>query len=663
MPAHNNVNYRPDIDGLRAVAVLSVVIFHIWHDALPGGFIGVDIFFVISGYLISLQLYREIGRGSFSLTDFYLRRIKRIVPVMLLVCAVTVVLAQFIMTPSDSKDTAWSAVWAIFSSANIYFWLFQDTSYFAQSSDELPLLHLWSLGVEEQFYIIWPLVLLLFFKTLSTRWLIPFGIILIIGSVLLAEFTFSTSPMFSYYMLFTRGGELLVGGVVAAIALNYPTFILSGRAVFAVSVAACIGLLYSIIFISKNDTFPGLIVLVPTISAALLIWVGGMRKTFIQKCLSLKCVVFVGLISYSLYLWHWPVLAVYRYGNFAITPLSGIILLVVILAISWLSYRFFEVPFRYSTDGFRSVFFRLYALPSTLLVVFCLLVVKTYGYGIRYLDKSFVNHVNSYEASVRPAYSYSYVCLSFKLNKVNFEPGNCIAGNVDKGILESFSEPKVLLWGDSNAAHYVGALGSIADEAGFTFKNISISACPPLLTNVGRYSKANKVTGCVPSIEMLKPELLKYEHIIISAAWTNYTNASEQFWDDFIRTLDVLRKTTKSIILIGKVPVINEFNRYCELRKLSFPIINCELKPTYIQQSILEANKFLAQVAERFDDVSYFDFNQQLCDLKGCRGTDEGGLPLYYDSTHLSLPGSRVIGEKLIREKGIPKEFQHLSLN
>jgi hypothetical protein len=171
------------------------------------------------------------------------------------------------------------------------------------------------------------------------------------------------------------------------------------------------------------------------------------------------------------------------------------------------------------------------------------------------------------------------------------------------------------------------------------------------------------VTGCVPSIEMLKPELLKYEHIIISAAWTNYTNVSEQFWDDFIRTLDELRKTTKSIILIGKVPIINGFNRYCELRKLSFPIMNCELEPTHIQQPILEANKFLAKVAERFDDVSYFDFNQQLCDLKGCRGTDEGGLPLYYDSTHLSLPGSRVIGEKLIREKGIPKEFQHLSLN
>ncbi len=221
MPSNiKKTNYRPDIDGLRAVAVLSVILFHIDKNLLPGGFVGVDIFFVISGYLISLHIFQELEAGQFSIVEFYRRRIKRIAPPMLLVVFLTLVIAQFILIPEDAERVAESTLWSLLSLANVYFWLYQDTSYFAAASSELPLLHLWSLGVEEQFYILWPLLLMLVYRKLS-----PKALMLLVASTALASFMFGQlgyahAPSFVYYMLPTRAGELLIGAAIAFATLN-----------------------------------------------------------------------------------------------------------------------------------------------------------------------------------------------------------------------------------------------------------------------------------------------------------------------------------------------------------------------------------------------------------------------------------------------------------
>jgi len=163
-------HYRADVDGLRAVAVLAVIIFHINPDYLPGGFVGVDVFFVISGYLISLYIFKELDKGTFSLSEFYRRRIKRIVPTMMAVLFVVVGLSSLILLPDDASNVAYSGLWSLLSLANVYFYIFSDASYFASSMNEKPLLHFWSLGVEEQFYIFWPLILMLVYNNKAKKY-------------------------------------------------------------------------------------------------------------------------------------------------------------------------------------------------------------------------------------------------------------------------------------------------------------------------------------------------------------------------------------------------------------------------------------------------------------------------------------------------------------
>ena len=193
--------YQPHIDGLRAIAVLSVIIFHINRFLLPGGFVGVDVFFVISGYLISRVIYQELDQNKFSIVEFYRRRIKRILPAAFVVIGITTLIAQFIYLPDDSVRVSESALWSTFSLANVYFWLFLDNGYFANSSYQTPLLHLWSLGVEEQFYIFWPLIVTVIYRYLSN-----FGFILLLGITVLISSTIGhfgaeSSHSFVYYML------------------------------------------------------------------------------------------------------------------------------------------------------------------------------------------------------------------------------------------------------------------------------------------------------------------------------------------------------------------------------------------------------------------------------------------------------------------------------
>src|SRR5690554_5995323 len=193
--------YRPDIDGLRAIAVLAVVFFHIDPSWVPGGFVGVDIFFVISGFLITGNILREVGStGGFSWREFYRRRALRILPVLFLLVFTSLLVGHFILLPDDVEELGWSALSAILFIPNIYFTYFLDTSYFAEDSSLQPLLHLWSLGVEEQFYFFWPLIVILLIKNMRLRWVMAASFLLLVASFFLAEILLNILPMFSYYM-------------------------------------------------------------------------------------------------------------------------------------------------------------------------------------------------------------------------------------------------------------------------------------------------------------------------------------------------------------------------------------------------------------------------------------------------------------------------------
>lgn len=344
-------NYRPDIDGLRAVAVVSVLLFHAFPQALPGGFVGVDIFFVISGYLISGILVRETEEGRFSILKFYIRRARRLFPALLTVLGATLVLAWLIMFPSEWRALGkHMAAGATFLSNGA---LLLEAGYFDNSSDLKPLLHLWSLAVEEQFYLVWPMVIFLTTRrnTAALAWVtVTFMVLSFLSSVALTP----RNATLAFYLPITRFWELLIGSGLAIWQARRPAVFASlatpQRAGLAhsLSLLALSCLLASIVLFTQATAFPGYAAALPVVGAALSI-AAGPGAMVNRWLLGSRAAVWIGLISYPLYLWHWPALALARIwsGESAVSApaLAGLLGLSVVLA--WLTYRFVEIPLRH----------------------------------------------------------------------------------------------------------------------------------------------------------------------------------------------------------------------------------------------------------------------------------------------------------------------------
>ncbi len=342
----NNEAHRLDIDGLRAVAVLLVILFHTGVGAFSGGFIGVDIFFVISGYLITGIIVRELSRGSFSLGKFYERRARRILPALLVVLLLCSIACYLLFLPQDLVRFAHSLFAALFSYSNIYFWT--QAGYFKVAYTKA-LLHTWSLGVEEQFYIFLPLTLLLCKKRPT---FIPWIILcLAIASFGISEWlVLKHEAETAFYMPFSRAWELLIGALLALDLIRLPKSQVA-RESFAVLGAGLIG--FAAIFYRPQTPFPGASALLPCLGTALLLASGaGGVKTVCSRLLSLPPLVFVGLISYSVYLWHWPLITFAKMGGIQGVTDKGLLqktaVLVASLLFGWLSWRYVELPFRAS---------------------------------------------------------------------------------------------------------------------------------------------------------------------------------------------------------------------------------------------------------------------------------------------------------------------------
>ncbi|MGH6971391.1 MAG: acyltransferase family protein, partial [Caulobacteraceae bacterium] len=333
--------YRPDIDGLRAVAVLAVVLYHAGLRVTSGGFVGVDVFFVISGYVISKSLLGDIDGGRFSISGFYERRVRRIFPALFATMIASWVAAMALLLPSYLVDYSRSLAAAAAFASNFYFW--KSSGYFANGATLRPLLHTWSLSVEEQFYIFAPLTLFLVARYFRKRW------VLVLAPVALASLALSIvatriGPTANFFLLPTRAWELILG---ALLALGDPP---SLKASWAREVLAALGLAliaYAIFAYSPATPFPGLAALPPCLGAAMLIYVGASGGSLATRFLALPPMVAVGLISYSLYLVHWPIVSFLTYWQLrAPGPDEAPAILAVSLALAALSWRFVEQPFR-----------------------------------------------------------------------------------------------------------------------------------------------------------------------------------------------------------------------------------------------------------------------------------------------------------------------------
>lgn len=514
-----------------------------------------------------------------------------------------------------------------------------------------PLLHLWSLGVEEQFYLFWPLVLTFGLQKFSTRTFILFILVLTIASFVLGEALLGSKAMFSYYMLPTRAGELFVGAICFFSLRNPRLSNLSPGVYELVSWIGLGSILLSLAWLSEDRVFPGLNAVPVTLGTALLIFSGSMARTRLSRVFSLRPLVAIGLISYSMYLWHWPLLAFVKYVFTDPTILQKTLSFIAIVVLSVLSYQFVEKPFKADSRNFSTVAIRQLIIPSSAIIFICSLIIGSAGYGLYYFNDSYKGDLKVLNDSARPAYQFPYVCQDYLLTTNMLSNRDCIIGGV--------GEPKVLLWGDSNAAYYVGVLGELAKQYGFSFRNAIHSSCPPLLHDPQRFVSSRLKQGCELSNREIVKIIGQYETVILAGSWNVHLKENGSlFTEEMQKSISELVQNGKRVILLGRVPGLKSFDRKCGLKSLKFKDMNCSDRAIVPRGRVQKVNAKIESIATS-SGALYFDINDILCKDDSCSGFLDGQL-IYFDPGHLNMSGSILIGTHLRADENAYRIFSVL---
>lgn len=486
MSVKPSLRHRSDIDGLRAIAVLAVVAFHA-TKRIPGGFVGVDVFFVISGFLISSILLEGLKRGSFSFADFYARRIRRIFPALILVLAASWLLGWYVLEPKAYASLGAHMVAGGGFFSNILLW--SESGYFDAAAELKPLLHLWSLGIEEQFYLFWPLFLFFAWKG---SWRIHIWIPILLGaSFAINILGFQAHPVATFYLPFGRFFEPLLGAALAYIALYQQknlhiyqatiVFRLRKTAISGGDVASLIGFLLiggGVFALNEASSFPGWWVLLPTVGAVLLISAG--EEAWVnQFFLANRWVAYIGLISYPLYLWHWPLLTFGRMTSMGIDHprLMNISMLSLAFVLSMVTYHFVEKRVRYGLIKQSKLI-----VPGLGGAIIILMIV-----GLA--TNLFGGWSGRYPAAIRPFLDYKFDY------KESFRNDRCLLSGAEREFADECAgrepgvgKPLMLIWGDSHGAMLYRALSEIAEKKKMSVAQYTSSSCPPVLG----FEKANR---------------------------------------------------------------------------------------------------------------------------------------------------------------------------
>jgi peptidoglycan/LPS O-acetylase OafA/YrhL len=459
------MNYRREIDGLRAVAVLPVILFHAGFRIFSGGFVGVDIFFVISGYVITSVILTEKQSGTFTLIGFYERRARRILPALFVVMLACLPFALLWMLPDYLENFGQSLIATTFFSNNVLLWL--TTGYFALENDFKPLVHTWSLGIEEQYYILFPIFIILFWG-LGKRWLVFLIGFAAVLSFSLAEWGSSNQPDAAFYLLPTRGWELLLGAMSAFLLSDQSGFLEKLRSQDVGQGLGVLGLImisYSVFAFDNNTPFPGMYALIPTIGTALII-LFTTEHTWVGKLLGIKVVVFIGLLSYSAYLWHQPLFAFARLRSLSEpNTLTYLGLGLLSLLLAYPTWRYVENPFRNKAVIER----RAIGLLSVVV-------------GLLMSCVGFVFHANSGFIHSWPELNADIQSAGRRLNAVyNERPF------IFKDLL--FNDPQkrnVLIWGNSFARDFInsGLENGYFSESEISYTDYEASSCLQKVTDI-----------------------------------------------------------------------------------------------------------------------------------------------------------------------------------
>jgi peptidoglycan/LPS O-acetylase OafA/YrhL len=642
--------YRPDIDGIRAFAVLAVIAYHINKFLLPAGFVGVDVFFVISGYLISAHIFASAARQQFSYLDFYFRRIRRIAPAMLLVLTVTLLLSQLLFLPEDAKGAAKSAVWSLGSLANVYFWLYQDAGYFAASSHTLPLLHLWSLGVEEQFYLIWPVIAMAVLRLRQRLQLWVMAAIIVL-STLYAQLAFVDTPSFVYFMLPSRCAELMVGAMLALAVVSGKTASVPARLALPLALLGALLVLGSAVFISEHAVFPGLLALPPTIGTALIILAGGVGSNGVSRLLAWAPLRWIGILSYPAYLWHWPLLAFYRYAYGEPGVAAGVALFALTMLLAWLTWRYLEQPAkRINFARWKSCYLAFGAASLALAVLASGFYLSERLFpALR--DSAYARELAARRALNLPKAQSDVICLRKQLSAADLNDPHCVHG------AGSASPSAVLMMGDSNAAHYVGTVSVFAEQAPFRFRNLEVGSCPPLIGDVSRFVPPRRLLACQASQAIWSQAISDAQVLILGGTWSSYQKSSPDFMPMFQAQVRQYAAMGKTVVILGKVPIIDAYDGLCREKAIRYPFMQCQAPANPMQEHIASSNMQLRQFAATLPNVHYYDAEPVICPAGQCSAYGADGASRYFDAQHLSAQGSLAVGRQVLAQGGVPSAF------
>jgi len=614
-----NDTYRWDIQGLRAIAVLAVVIFHINPQLLPGGYIGVDIFFVISGYLIMGFIWRDLNKESFSLVTFYVKRVYRLFPALFVMLLLSAVAAYFILLSDESVDFVHSFISTLFYISNFYFYL--EVDYFNEAMKFSPLLHTWSLSVEEQFYIIFPIILLLVYKRVN-EWLFPILVALAILSLLLSELSIHWDESFAFYASPTRFFQFILGGVVAIYLQKYT---LSQTLNNLIATVGFVLIILPMFLYTEKTLFPGLHALVPSFGTALILF-SGLQRGHTTLFLSNSVFKLIGNASYSIYLWHWPLIVFYKLEvSPSLSSLEQITLFSASILFGYLSWRYIENSTRLAykrSDGLKVIYFTIGSSTVVSLLAF-------YSFsGVSYRSLESQSKASQY--------------LDYKAD--NFRAGECFLtsqyDNVDffdknKCITHSNGKKNYLLVGDSHAAHFYSALAKVIKEDE-TLSQVTASGCHPTLP----YSGTKR---CSSLVKWAYEELIKEKHfdtIILSAHWAYADKQS------LLSAIKLLLNYTDKIIVLGP-----NMEYLQPLPRLLVKAPEGEdTKMIYKRAGNYKAVASVDYHMKKYLDVEkvkYISILRVLCSQDGCRTTARDGTPITFDSGHFTHEGAYYVVKQI----------------
>ena len=673
--------YRDDINGIRAIAVLVVVIYHAFPALMPGGFIGVDVFFVISGFLITGNIIRDVDGGAFTFLDFYARRCRRIVPALAVVLAATWLLGAYLLLLPERHNLAKHIVAGATFTTNLVLW--KEAGYFDTAAEMKPLLHLWSLGIEEQFYLLWPPILLL---VSATRWRRGAAIwLLLTGSFALNIALISHHAITTFYLLPTRFWELLVGAALAhlqngsnrseaVVAGGRPPFADLGRSGWnAIATASIAALIATAFFINGRSSFPGWWALVPTLATAALIYIG--ERAWVGKALSWKPAVLIGLISYPLYLWHYPLLALGRIVDDGdVSPLArgGLAILATILA--WLTWHFIERPIQHQVFVFRGSRRLMRQCVAGSLV--CLAAIGSAAWLTRAAQGA---------AARRQADLLEDVTL---LQKLDGQFPAC-SGALERGRALSWcytaspGDAEIAIFGDSHAYYLLPGLAEAYRPAGVNVLVIGQTSCPPLsqVRSFARGSLDQCVNANTLALELLttSPSITTivlsslgpyyfsgtsfatdHSGIYDAANWVlepadgvRPQTKAETFARGLSATLTQLERAGKRVVLFIDVPELDFRPEACidirPIRLSASPVRTpCGIERSRVTQRQAQYRDIVAKVVAGHSGTRVFDPLQFLCNGDLCNAKN-GDRLFYRDSHHLSVYGSTYLGERFKR--------------